>query len=91
MTNVELVLNMLAEVTTTDITRQDEPDTMDEHKNVAKRGGSVAKAARVQYEQQTGKKAVSPLNAKNLKSIADTSDAENEQQDKGGQTGGNNS
>jgi hypothetical protein len=71
MTNVELVLNMLAEVTTTDITRQDDPGTMLEHKSVARRGGSVAKAARLQYEKQTGKKAVSPLNAKNLKSLAD--------------------
>jgi len=83
MTNVELVLNMLAEVTTTDITRQVEPETMDEHKSVARRGGSVAKAARVQYEQQTGKIAVSPLNAKNLKAIADTSDSDNEQQEGG--------
>ena len=83
MTNVELVLNMLAEVTTTDITRQFEPESMDEHKNAARRGGSVAKAARVQYEQQTGKKAVSPQNAKNLKAIADTSDSDNEQQEGG--------
>ncbi|MDR1708514.1 MAG: hypothetical protein LBS70_02210 [Candidatus Accumulibacter sp.] len=66
MTNVELVLNMLAEVTTTDISRQDEPETMAEHKSVAKRGGSVAKAARVQYEKQTGKKAVTQRNAKSL-------------------------
>ena len=73
MTNVELVLNMLAEVTTTDITRQDEPETMGDHMRVARRGGSVAKAAREQYEQQTGKKAVSPLNAKNLKAITDDS------------------
>lgn len=71
MTNVELVLNMLAEVTTTDITRQDDPETMSEHKSVARRGGSVAKAARLQYEKQTGKKAVTPLNAKNLKGLAD--------------------
>ena len=71
MTNVELILNMLAEVTTTDITRQDEPETMTEHKDVARRGGSVAKAARLQYERQTGKNAVSPLNAKNLKSLPD--------------------
>ena len=56
MTNVELVLNMLAEVTATDITRQIEPETMAEHKSVARRGGSVAKAAREQYERQTGKK-----------------------------------
>jgi hypothetical protein len=66
MANVELVLNMLAEITTTDISRQDEPETMSEHKNVARRGGSVAKVARVQYEKQTGKKAVTSLNAKNL-------------------------
>jgi len=91
MTNVELVLNMLAEVTTTDITRQVEPESMDEHKSIARRGGSVAKAARVQYEQQTGKKAVSPLNAKNLKSIADTSNADDEQHEKGEQEDGNNS
>jgi len=67
MTNVELVLNMLAEVTTTDISKQDEPETMTEHKSVARRGGSVAKAAREQYEKQTGKKAISPTNAKNLR------------------------
>lgn len=71
MTNVELVLNMLAEITTTDISRQDEPETMAEHKNVARRGGSVAGAARVQYEKQTGKKAVTSLNAANLKSLAE--------------------
>jgi hypothetical protein len=71
MTNVELVLNMLAEVTTTDITRQDDPETMAEHKSVARRGGSVAKVARLQYEKQTGKKAVSPLNAKTLKALTD--------------------
>jgi len=71
MTNVELVLNMLAEVSTTDISRQDEPETMEQHKKVAQRGGSVAKSARVQYEKQTGKKAVTPLNAKSFKSLAD--------------------
>ena len=78
MTNVELVLNMLAEVTTTDITRQNEPETMAEHKNVARRGGSVAKAAREQYERQTGRKAVSPLNAKNLKALPDNPDIQSE-------------
>jgi hypothetical protein len=40
MTNVELVLNMLAEVTTTDITRQDDPETMPEHKGIARRGAA---------------------------------------------------
>lgn len=78
MTNVELVLNMLAEVTATDITRQVEPETMDEHKTVARRGGSVAKAARLEYENQTGKEAVSPLNARNLKALADNPQEDDE-------------
>jgi hypothetical protein len=78
MTNVELVLNMLAEVTATDITREDEPETLHEHKKIARRGGSVAKAARVQYEQQTGKKAVSSLNAKNLKAITGSTSDEDD-------------
>ncbi|GHU01631.1 phage antirepressor [Betaproteobacteria bacterium] len=71
MSNVELVLNMLAEVATTDITRQEDPATMPEHKQVARRGGSVAKAARLQYETQTGKAAVTPLNARILKALPD--------------------
>lgn len=71
MTNVELVLNMLAEVSTTDISRQDEPETMEQHKKIARRGGSVAKSARLQYEKQTGKKAVTSLNAKDIKSLVE--------------------
>jgi len=71
MTNVELILNMLAEATATDLTRDDDPRTMDEHKKIAQRGGSVAKAARLQYEEERGKPAVSPLNAKNLKKLRD--------------------
>jgi hypothetical protein len=69
MSNVELVLNMLAEVAATDITRQEDPVTMPEHKQVARRGGSVAKAARLQYETQTGKAAVTPLSVKILKEL----------------------
>jgi hypothetical protein len=42
---------------------------MEEHKKIAKRGGGVAKAARLQYEEERGKSAVSPLNAKNLKAL----------------------
>ena len=71
MTNVELVLNMLAEVSTTDISRLDEPETIEPHKKVARRGGSVAKSARLQYEKQTGKKAVTSLNAKDLRGLVD--------------------
>jgi len=66
MTNVELILNMLAEASTTDISKEQEPESFEENKQVARRGGSVAKAARLQYEKQTKKKAVSPLNAQSL-------------------------
>ena len=67
MTDIELVLNMLAEVTTTSISQQEEPSTFEENKKVARRGGSVANNARLNYEQETGKKVVSPINASNKK------------------------
>lgn len=63
MTNIELVLNMLAEVTTTAISRQEQPGTFDENKAVARRGGKVAKNARTDIETQLGKSVISPLNA----------------------------
>ena len=63
MTNVELTLNQLAEVTTTLISRQEKPETFAENKDVAKRGGSVAKNARIDIENQLGKPVISPLNA----------------------------
>jgi hypothetical protein len=69
MTNMELVLNMLAEVSATDLSKESDPFGMVETKEVAKQGGSVAKAARQQYEKQSGKKVISPLNAKNLKEL----------------------
>ena len=63
MTNIELVLNMLAEVTTTAISKQEQPGTFDENKAVARRGGKVAKNARTDIESQLGQSVVSPLNA----------------------------
>jgi hypothetical protein len=69
MTNMELVLNMLAEVSATDLSKETNPAGMSESAKVARQGGSVAKAAREQYERQSGKSAVTPLNAKNLKSL----------------------
>ena len=63
MTNIELVLNMLAEVTTTTLSRQEQPEGFDESKDVAIRGGKVANTAREEYEKTTGVKVVSPLNA----------------------------
>lgn len=65
MTNIELVLNMLAEVTTTAISKQENPKTFEENKKIAHRGGSVASDAKKRYEEETGKKAISPLNADN--------------------------
>ena len=66
MTNLELVLNMLAEASTTEISKEKEPKTFQENKAVARKGGNVAKAARLQLEKTTGKKVVTKLNAKNL-------------------------
>lgn len=65
MTNIELVLNMLAEVTTTAISKQENPKTFEENKKIARRGGSVASDAKKRYEEETGKKAISPRNANN--------------------------
>jgi len=69
MTNLELVLNMLAEASTTEISKEKQPKNFAENTKVAKQGGSVAAAARQKLELQTGKKVVSKLNAKNLKSL----------------------
>ena len=65
MTNIELVLNMLAEVTTTAISRQEQPKTFAQNKQIAKRGGNVANDAKKRIEMETGQKVISPINAKN--------------------------
>jgi len=64
MTNKELVLNMLAELSTKEISEATNPDTFNEHINVAKQGGQIARNARLELEEKTGKQVVSPLNAK---------------------------
>jgi hypothetical protein len=64
MTNAELVLNMLAELSTKQISESTNPETFNEHSNVARQGGEVAKNARLELETKTGKKVVSPMNAK---------------------------
>ncbi len=66
MTNLELVLNMLAEASTTEISKDKQPKTLNENRIVAQKGGKVAKAARQQLEKTTGKKVVTKLNAKHL-------------------------
>ena len=69
MTNIELVLNMLAEVTTTAISKTEQPETMDHNTQIAIRGGKVANVAKNEYEKATGQKAISALNAKNKKML----------------------
>jgi hypothetical protein len=64
MTNTELILNMLAEASTKDISQAVNPETFDENKNVAQQGGNVAKVARLELEAKTGKKVVTSMNAK---------------------------
>ncbi len=64
MTNTELILNMLAEASTKDISAATNPKDFDESKKVAKQGGNVAKVARKELEAKTGKQVVTPLNAR---------------------------
>ncbi len=66
MTNLELVLNMLAEASTTEISQQEQPKTFAQSKQVAHRGGKVAGAARKELEAQTGQRVISPLSAKKV-------------------------
>ena len=64
MTNMELILNMLAEASTKDISQAVNPENFEESKKVAQQGGNVAKVALKELEAKTGKKVVSELNAK---------------------------
>jgi hypothetical protein len=65
MTNIELVLNMLAEVTTTSISKTENPETLAQSTLIAIRGGKVANVAKQEFEKETGQKAISSVNAKN--------------------------
>lgn len=66
MTNMELVLNMLAEATTTEISKQEQPDTFEQNQEIAKQGGEIAGTARRQIEYKTGKSVVTAKNANGL-------------------------
>ena len=66
MTNEELVLNMLAELSTKEISEVQNPESFDEHIDVAKQGGTIALNARLELEKKTGKSVVTPLNAKDV-------------------------
>lgn len=69
MTNTELILNMLAEASTKDISQAVNPETFEESKKVAQQGGNVAKVALKELEAKTGKKVVTSLNAKSLSQL----------------------
>lgn len=71
MTNRELVLNMLAELSTKDISEARNPETFGEHAEVARQGGEIARNARAELEAKTGKPVVTPLNAKTALQIED--------------------
>ena len=66
MTNKELVINMLAELSTKEISEVSDPKNMAEHESIAARGGNVAKEARIKLEAETGTKVISPLSAKKV-------------------------
>ncbi len=66
MANTELILNMLAEASTKDISQATNPETFEENKRVAEQGGNVAKVALKELEAKTGKNVVTALNAKSL-------------------------
>ena len=78
MTNVELLLNSLAEASATEISKQENPTGYDENASVARRGGNVARAARNQLESQLGHSVVTSLNAQDyFRGIEAKSDTEN--------------
>ena len=79
MTTLEIVLNMLAEATTTEITKTMNPMGLEENKVVAKRGGSIAGNARKEIEQETGKPVITSKNAVDLSKLIEdvTKGAEN--------------
>lgn len=62
--NRELVMNMLAELSTKEISESQNPETFGDHIDVARQGGEIARNARMELETKTGKPVVSPLNAK---------------------------
>jgi hypothetical protein len=66
MTNLELVLNMLAEATTTEISKEKKPKNFNENQKIAKQGGTIAGNTRKEIEEKTGKKVISKHNAKKL-------------------------
>ncbi len=78
MSNLELVLNMLAEASTTEISKEKQPEGLEENKDIARKGGNAAKQARLEIEKQTGKPIVTAKNANNLLDKSDTKNIEHD-------------
>ena len=78
MTDIELTINQLAELTTKTLSQQEKPETFAKSKDVARRGGKVAKNARDEFERATGIKVVSSVNATNKKLLNTTPKNEDE-------------
>ena len=80
MTNMELILNMLAEASTKNISNTTNPQTFTENKKVAIKGGHVAYVARKELEKQSGESIISPLNAKDYLQLNEQTDEEKEEE-----------
>jgi hypothetical protein len=80
MTNLELVLNMLAEATTTEISKEKQPKTVAANREIARQGGTIAGNTRKEIEAKTGKKVVSPINAKTIKAVENHKTDESKQE-----------
>lgn len=78
MSNLELVLNMLAEASTAEISKEKIPKGLEENKDIARKGGNAAKKARLEIEKQTGKPIVTTKNANNLLGKPNHKNIENE-------------
>ena len=78
MTDIELTINQLAELTTKTLSQQEKPETFAKSKDVARRGGKVAKNAKDEFEKATGTKVVSSVNATNKKLLNTTTKNEEE-------------
>lgn len=76
MTNTELVLNMLADLSTKQISEANNPESFSDHIEIAKQGGSVARNARLELEEKNGRSAISPLNAKGVLRIDNNKEQE---------------
>jgi len=74
MTNLELALNTLAEATTTELSKQENPQGMQESANIAQEGGELAKEARVRIEKRLGRSVISPSNAKTSNLLTEKAD-----------------